>query len=137
MEERLARGIRNNNPLNIIHSKAEWQGQSPKQTDPNFVQFQSMEYGIRAAVRLLRAYNRRGVVTVADIVKRWCPDDTANSYIANVCRLTGMSRNQVIDINYETQVISLLDAMIKVECAGYEVDKDILLAGYRLAFGRG
>lgn len=137
MEERLARGIRNNNPLNIIHSKAVWQGQSPTQTDPNFVQFLSMEYGIRAAVRLLRAYNRRGVVTLADIVKRWCPDETAESYIANVCRLTGMPRHQVIDINHETQVISLLDAMIKVECAGYEVDKDILITGYRLAFGRG
>lgn len=90
MGERLARGIRNNNPLNIIHSKAVWKGQSAQQTDPNFVQFQSMEYGIRAAVRLLKAYNHRGVVTVADIVKRWCPDHTAESYIANVCRLTGM-----------------------------------------------
>lgn len=137
MEERLARGIRNNNPLNIIHSNAVWQGESPKQTDPNFVQFQSMEYGIRAAVLLLRAYKRRGISTIANIVKRWCPDETAESYIANVCRLTGMSRNQVIDINHETQVIALLDAMIKVECAGYEVDKDILITGYRLAFGRG
>lgn len=137
MEERLARGIRNNNPLNIIHSKATWQGQSPTQTDPNFVQFQSLEYGIRAAVLLLRAYKRRGIVTLAGIVKRWCPDETAESYIRNVCRLTGMSRDQVIDINHETQVISLLDAMIKVECANYEVDKDILIAGYRLAFGHG
>lgn len=137
MEERLARGIRNNNPLNIIHSNAVWQGESPTQTDPNFVQFQSMEYGIRAAVLLLRAYKRRGISTIANIVKRWCPDHTAESYIRNVCRLTGMSRNQVIDINHETQVISLLDAMIKVECAGYEVDKDILITGYRLAFGHG
>lgn len=137
MEERLARGIRNNNPLNIIHSNAIWQGQSARQTDPNFVQFKSMEYGIRAAVLLLRAYKRRGIVTLANIVKRWCPDETAESYIRNVCRLTGMSRIQIIDINHETQVISLLDAMIKVECAGYEVDKDILIAGYRLAFGHG
>lgn len=137
MEKRLARGIRNNNPLNIIHSNAIWQGQSAQQTDPNFVQFQSMEYGIRAAVRLLRAYKRRGVVTIADIVKRWCPDETAESYIRNVCRLTGMVQNQVIDINDETQVISLLDAMIKVECAGYEVYKGTLITGYRLAFGRG
>lgn len=137
MEEKLARGIRNNNPLNIIHSKYVWQGQSTKQEDPNFVQFKTMEYGIRAAVTLLKAYNRRGVRTIADIVRRWCPDETAESYIRNVCRLTGMSRNQVIDINHETQVISLLDAMIKVECANYEVDKDILIAGYRLAFGHG
>lgn len=137
MEERLARGIRNNNPLNIIHSNAVWQGESPTQTDPNFVQFQSMEYGIRAAVLLLRAYKRKGISTIANIVERWCPDHTAESYIANVCRLTGMSRHQVIDINHETQVIALLDAMIKVECAGYEVDKDILITGYRLAFGHG
>lgn len=133
MEERLARGIRNNNPLNIIHSQSHWLGQSTTQTDPNFVQFQSMEWGIRAAVRILKTYQRKGWKTIADIVSHWCPDHTAESYIKNVSRLTGMPWNQVIDINSETQVISLLDAMIKVECAGYEVDKDILVTGYRMA----
>lgn len=49
--------------------------------------------------------------------------------------MTGMPRQQVIDINNETQVISLLDAMIKVECAGYEVEKSILVTGYRMALG--
>lgn len=135
MGKKLPRGIRNNNPLNIIHSNAAWQGQSPTQTDPNFVQFQSMEWGIRAAVKILKTYHLRGWRTIAKIVFDWCPDHTAESYITNVCRLTGMPRHQVIDINNETQVISLLDAMIKVECAGYEVDKNILVTGYRMALG--
>ena len=35
------RGIRNNNPLNIRHSKDKWQGIAITQTDKSFVQFQS------------------------------------------------------------------------------------------------
>ena len=36
----LARGMRNNNPLNIIKSeKINWQGEVKPSTDPNFAQF--------------------------------------------------------------------------------------------------
>ena len=41
MNYKLTRGWRNNNPLNIIHSKSEWQGKSPVQTDKRSVQFVS------------------------------------------------------------------------------------------------
>ena len=36
-----ARGMRNNNPLNIIKSeKINWQGEVKPSTDPNFAQFE-------------------------------------------------------------------------------------------------
>ena len=36
----LARGMRNNNPLNIIKSeKINWQGEVKPSTDPNFAQY--------------------------------------------------------------------------------------------------
>ena len=43
----LARGLRNNNPLNIIKSeKINWQGEVKPSTDPNFAQFETLEYGL-------------------------------------------------------------------------------------------
>ena len=50
-----ARGMRNNNPLNIIKSeKINWQGEVKPSTDPNFAQFETLEYGLRAAFKLSR-----------------------------------------------------------------------------------
>ena len=43
----LARGMRNNNPLNIIKSeKINWQGEVKPSTDPNFAQFETLEYTV-------------------------------------------------------------------------------------------
>ena len=36
----IARGIRNNNPLNIRRSKDKWQGMKALQTDAQFCQFE-------------------------------------------------------------------------------------------------
>ena len=52
----MTRGIRNNNPLNIRHSADQWQGARAQQTDPSFVQFESMAYGYRAAWKVLETY---------------------------------------------------------------------------------
>ena len=42
--------MRNNNPLNIVKSeKINWQGEVKPSTDPNFAQFETLEYGLRAA----------------------------------------------------------------------------------------
>ena len=56
----LARGMRNNNPLNIVMSeKINWQGEVKPSTDPNFAQFETLEYGLRAAFKLLRTYYQK------------------------------------------------------------------------------
>ena len=51
--EREHRGVRNCNPLNIVHG-SKWKGLRPEQTDPRFCQFVSMQYGWRAALIILR-----------------------------------------------------------------------------------
>ena len=70
-----ARGMRNNNPLNIVKSeKINWQGEVKPSTDPNFAQFETMEYGLRAAFKLLRTYyQKHGCRTIRQIVARWDP----------------------------------------------------------------
>ena len=56
----LPRGIRNNNPLNIRRSKDKWKGMRAVQSDAQFVQFESLEWGWRAALALDSPRHRHG-----------------------------------------------------------------------------
>ena len=49
----MPRGIRNHNPGNLRKSNDPWQGLAPDQTDPDFLQFESSKWGIRALARTL------------------------------------------------------------------------------------
>jgi len=93
--EKITRGIRNRNPLNIRISGSRWQGMLPReeQTDGAFIRFIGMDYGFRAAIVLMRNYiNRYGCNTIEKIVYRWCPpgdgDNRTDKYINDVCRMT-------------------------------------------------
>ena len=95
----IARGIRNNNPLNIRRTaKDQWKGLRGQQTDTAFCQFETMEWGWRAAFRLLtRTYYRKyGLRTIRDIVSRWAPssENDTRAYIQNVSRLTGIASDE-------------------------------------------
>ena len=72
------RGHRTNNPLNIRQSTDRWDGAAETQTDKDFVQFQSMAYGYRAAWQILNTYykklkERKKHFTVENIIHRWAP----------------------------------------------------------------
>ena len=82
------RGFRNNNPGNIRHGN-EWLGLSGEQTDVHFDQFQSVEYGIRAMLKILETYRQKyHLHTVEEIISRWAPPNENNTaaYIESVCR---------------------------------------------------
>ena len=87
------RGIRNNNPLNIRRNPAnQWQGLRPVQADKLFCQFKAMKWGLRAAIKLLDNYIRRGAQTPRQIISRWAPpseNDTA-SYVRKACQRAGL-----------------------------------------------
>ena len=83
----IARGIRNNNPLNIRHSNDKWRGQLAYQSDPEFVQFMDFEHGFRAAGRILKTYKTKyGLESVSDVISRWAPpnENDTDNYIAYV-----------------------------------------------------
>ena len=88
-----SRGIRNNNPLNIRRNPAnQWQGLRPVQADKLFCQFKAMKWGLRAAIKLLDNYIRRGAQTPRQIISRWAPpseNDTA-SYVQHACQRAGL-----------------------------------------------
>ena len=88
-----SRGIRNNNPLNIRRNpRNRWRGLRKEQTDKSFCQFTEMKWGLRAAIKLLDNYIRRGAQTPRQIISRWAPpseNDTA-SYVRKACQRAGL-----------------------------------------------
>ena len=103
----LPRGIRNNNPLNIRRTgKDQWKGLSKTQNDRSFCQFETLEWGWRAAFYLLTRtyYHKYRLYTIRGIISRWAPPQDNNdtsAYIANVSRLTGIDPDEPIGIPSE------------------------------------
>ena len=129
----MSRGIRNCNPLNIRRvAGTAWKGQRAEQTDREFVQFESMEWGIRAAFCLLRTYERKYHLNcIADIITRWAPpsENQTGQYISNVCRWTGLARMQRLT---EADWPKLVKAMARQEC-GICLSEEQIQKGLELA----
>ena len=132
--QKIPRGIRNNNPLNIrIGNK--WLGEVPCPTDNQFEQFTKMEYGVRAGFLLIKRYiERYHLNTIFLIVSRWAPpsENKTDAYIASVVKLSRIPANKELRFYDYDEMITLVDAMIVVEC-GQHIDKDIISKGYMLA----
>lgn len=126
------RGIRNNNPLNIRHNRNNrWQGVYEQQTDPEFVRFASMQFGIRAGFVIILNYIKQGHKDVASIISRWAPssENNTDAYIRHVCELSGLSPFQELHFEDKDKMVALVDAMIRVEL-GKPVDRNDIVKGY-------
>ena len=143
----MTRGIRNDNPLNIRRTATRWQGEREEQTDKEFVQFQSMAYGYRAAWRILQTYynrfSRKGQpFTVSTVIARWAPphENDTRAYIRRVLRLGGLAGNERLlppaSVSGFGRLLRLVMAMTCVECGTVmeQVDREAICKGYRLAF---
>ena len=94
--KKLPRGYRNNNPLNIRKTDTRWQGQK-EGNDKAFCTFENLVYGWRAALKILMiSYRKRGLKTIAEIIKHWAPDNEndTEAYMQYVVKQTGIPPNQ-------------------------------------------
>ena len=141
------RGIRNNNPLNIRHSASQWQGTRTPQTDPAFVQFETMAYGYRAAWKTLETYwhhfhQHQQPYNVRNIISRWAPpsENDTQAYIATVLRLTSLGGQENLpqpSRRTDTgRLERLMAAMTTVECGipYAQVNIHDIRQGFELAF---
>lgn len=134
----IPRGIRNNNPLNI-RKGSNWKGERPDQTDKQFEQFVSMEYGIRAAFKLMINHitgfggRRPKANTVQKLISVWAPASENNTaaYISQVCAAAGCSPHQVINHKSMSQMVAIAQAMAKVEC-GVLLDRSLFESAWLL-----
>ena len=134
----LPRGIRNNNPLNIRKSKDKWKGLSLTQNDPSFCQFESLEYGWRAAFYLLTRtyYHKYRLYTIRAIISKWAPpcENNSKAYVENVSRLTGIDPDDPIGIPSERPArwIALGMAMAIQENGFESLDYFAMLRGWEM-----
>lgn len=132
------RGIRNNNPLNIVKGN-NWKGEIYPQTDTRFEQFESLEMGIRAGFVILKNYQSKKRIpraranTIREIVTRWAPasENNTKAYIQAVSKRTGLLPDEVILFQERAKMIALVEAMIFVEC-GQAIDPELIASAYDL-----
>lgn len=137
-QQKMSRGLRNNNPLNIRRTADLWQGLAENQTDPDFFQFKTVAWGYRAAFVVLRTYRHRyGADNLESIVKRWAPPGDHNDtefYIRKVAVLTGLDRCETIDDTDPQTMTELVAAMSRVE-NGVPAHMSDVYAGWKLYQG--
>ena len=110
----MTRGEANRNPGNIRRSGIVWNGMSADQTDPDFIQFETPEYGLRAIAKILLSYAERGLNTVTAIIDTWAPPNENNdtTYVDDCCERTGFTPTQVLVVNDPAVLASLVRAII-------------------------
>ena len=129
-------GERNNNPLNIRRvAGTHWQGSLTPDPSPRgegrFVQFESIEFGLRAAFVLLHTYSTKYKLNcIRDIISRWAPptENDTERYIRNVCLWTGFGGNERLT---ENEWPRLVQAMARQEC-GITLSEEQIQKGYAL-----
>lgn len=113
------RGYRLNNPLNIRRTATAWVGLAARQADAEFCAFESPEYGIRAAAKILQTYQEKhGIGTLRGVVSRWAPPEDNNdtsAYITAVSIWSGLDADEAVDLSSYEVVLPLLRAMCRVE----------------------
>ena len=133
-KQRIPRGIRNNNPLNIRVGN-NWKGEVANPSDHTFEQFTEMKWGVRAAFIVLRNYIvRHKCNTIRKIISRWAPANENNTlaYIATVSQRANIQPDEPISFDNTCQMIALLLAMCFVE-NGLEISLDDVVEGWLLA----
>lgn len=116
----LPRGLKNNNPLNLILTNIAWTGKIPnaQNTDGRFEQFYRPEDGYRAGIKNIHYYvNNLGRDSIATIIDLWNegPDD---NYIAYVSERTGIPSKNKLSKSFfydKDQLWKLVQAMAEFE----------------------
>lgn len=125
------RGLRNNNPLNIVKSGAKWQGLAEVQSDSRFCTFVAPEWGVRAGVKILWTYQKKyRLQTLRQILNRYAPpiENNTFNYINTVARRAKIRPDVELDLERRDVVCRLVEAMWYVENG---------VAGDPLAISRG
>jgi len=132
------RGWRNNNPGNIRNGP-KWNGLRAIQTDPDFSQFTSPEFGIRALAKLLINYqtNHR-TTTIRLIIERYAPDaeNDTEAYVQYVSKMVATEPDLGYRLTNKTLLADLVMAIISFECGVQPYSRDIIMRGVNLAWNQ-
>lgn len=118
--QRTARGVRNNNPLNIRHLPPEraWRGQKPQPDAPGgFGVYETPEDGIRAAILQITRHIDRGNNTLQSLIAVWAPaaENDTGRYVAVVADELAMRPDEPIDSEDGELILAIAQAMARHE----------------------
>jgi hypothetical protein len=96
-----ARGLRNNNPFNLVKTSIKWQGKV-KGTDSRFETFATVQQGIRAGVLdIVGDIGNKKLDTINKLITVFAPrfENDTNAYINYVAKVAGVDANEKLIIN--------------------------------------
>lgn len=126
------RGIRNNNPGNLVATNIAWLGKTGN--DGTFEIFDTPAHGIRAmAINLLTKFGR-GLTTIAQIVDSWTATDKA-SYTAAVSRMMGVPATLSLNLRDVATLTGFVGAIITQENGYNPYPASTIAAGVNAALG--
>ena len=133
---KLPRGVRNLNPGNIRITKSAWQGKVPvsENTDGAFEQFETMEYGLRALMKLIVNYMRKyRFATIRQIINRWAPpnENDTGAYVNAVAKRVGLSADEKL-VPDQATVSKICEAICFHENGGSWVTMEQIDKAWRL-----
>ncbi|GAB1368848.1 hypothetical protein MASR1M42_13990 [Azonexus hydrophilus] len=129
------RGVRNNNPGNIMKGDKRWQGEV-QGNDPRYATFATPEAGIRAMGKTLLTYQEKhGLNSVEAIIARWAPatENNTAAYVATVAKEMGVKPDAALNLRDGDTLAKLTRAMIRVENGNQPYSDQQIAAGLAAA----
>lgn len=130
------RGLRNNNPGNIIYTNGNDVGEIKPSGDDTFRQYKNMKDGVRAMFKLLAHYQTLSDVnSVSDAYAKWAalPHDSLNlQNFGKYCRDFGVDPAQ--SLRYAS-LWKVGHAVVGFENSRLFPDSNSMIEGYKEAFG--
>lgn len=130
----MSRGLDNNNPGNIRRSSVKYKGERVPSSDPEFRQFESVEWGYRAIFMLLYTYHlRHGCRTLRQMIDRYAPpsENPTSAYLKFVSQRSGIDPDYVIDVTNAAVMVEIVSAISHFE-NGVPADRSAVWRGWEL-----
>lgn len=154
MNTSLARGVRDNNPMSV--NVSQWTKKQPGYFDGDrmpgvngpatpgrgttgMARFKAPEYGIAAAVKLIKdVYGSQGVNTIKKITYKYSPpsENNTNELIAAYSKASGFNPDEPVNFNNQEAVYRFMKEMIRREC-GYNYPEEVLRRGFVMGYNGG
>lgn len=115
----LPRGLRNNNPGNLVRTSIAWQGKIPhaQNTDTRFEQFRTLQMGIRAMIiDVAGDIVNKNLNTITKLTHAYAPpfENDTTVYIDRVSKATGIPKDAPIP-HTKDAIVKIIKAKIDVE----------------------
>ncbi len=129
------RGIRNNNPGNLIYTNIKWNGKLPREQnkDSRFEMFIAPEYGVRAMIKDLKNDIEKGKNTVPALIEEYAPkfENNTAAYINTVCKDLKVNKTSKLLPTKNTLYLLVL-SIARVENGGNYISKELFNKAYSI-----